>query len=63
MKSERERVTFTVVSLDEGVPLVHRVRAALKTLLRRHRLKCVALQMPPLRPTGGEAAPREKTTK
>jgi hypothetical protein len=39
----RERWTFIIEPLPSGVPTVHRVRSALKMLLRVFRLRCVAV--------------------
>ena len=44
----RQRWTFRIEPLPSEVPPVHRVRSALKVLLRSFGLKCVAvLDLPP----------------
>jgi hypothetical protein len=51
-------VTLVLLPLsDDDVPVEHRVRALLKTALRRHRLKAVRVVLPLDPPLSAPAAP------
>jgi hypothetical protein len=44
MAADRERIRLELVALPDEVPVHQRLKAALKTLLRRDRLKCIKVE-------------------
>jgi hypothetical protein len=59
-KPTRPTVAIVLQPVDDDVPLPIRVRSALKTLLRCHRLRCIEVRSEALRYRGPDAHGQEQ---